>query len=53
MDIKQTYSFKVYAVYIFEAKRDLGLPMYNAPNAVAELKRPRAHPTPRMVEAIK
>lgn len=27
--------------------------MYDAPNAVEELKRPRAHPTLKMVEAIK
>lgn len=51
--IEQTYGFKVHTAYIAEVKRDLGLPMYDAPNAVEELKRPRAHPTPRMVEAIK
>ena len=38
---------------IAEVKRDLGLPMYDAPNAVEELKRPRSHPTAEMVEAIK
>ncbi len=27
--------------------------MYDALNAVEELKRPRAHPAPKMVEAIK
>ena len=27
--------------------------MYDAPNAVEELKRPRSHPTPEMVKAIK
>ena len=27
--------------------------MYDAPNAVEELKRPRSHPTAEMVEAIK
>jgi len=31
----------------------LGLPMYDAPNAVEELKRPRSHPTEKMVLAIK
>ena len=51
--IEQTYSFKVHTAYIAEVKRDLGLPMYDAPNAVEELKKTRAHPTPRMVEAIK
>ncbi len=51
--IEKTYGFKVHTAYIAEVKRDLGLPMYDAPNAVEELKRPRAHPTPRMMEAIK
>ena len=27
--------------------------MYDEPNAVEELKRPRSHPTDEMVEAIK
>ena len=31
----------------------LGLPMYDAPNAVEKLKQPRKHPTPEKVEAIK
>lgn len=51
--IKQTYGFKVHTAYIAEVKRDLSLPMYDAPNAVEELKRPRSHPTPRMAKAIK
>ncbi|MDE7439697.1 MAG: 23S rRNA (uracil(1939)-C(5))-methyltransferase RlmD [Clostridia bacterium] len=51
--IGKNYGFKVHTAYIAEVKRDLGLPMYDAPNAVEELKRPRAHPTPKMVEAIK
>ncbi|MDE6373529.1 MAG: 23S rRNA (uracil(1939)-C(5))-methyltransferase RlmD [Clostridia bacterium] len=51
--IEKTYGFKVHTAYIAEVKRDLGLPMYDAPNAVEELKRPRAHPTLKMVEAIK
>ena len=29
------------AKYIAELKRDLGLPMYDAPNAVEELKQPK------------
>ena len=51
--IEKIYGFKVHTAYIAEVKRDLGLLMYDAPNAVEELKRPRAHPTPAMVEAIK
>ena len=51
--IEQTYGFKVHTAYIAEVKRDLGLPMYDAPNAVEELKHPRPHPIPKMVEAIK
>ena len=51
--IEETYGFKVHTAYIAEVKRDLGLPMYDAPNAVEELKRPRSHPTAEMVEAIK
>ncbi len=51
--IEKTYGFKVHTAYIAEVKRDLGLPMYDAPNAVEELKRPRSHPSPQMVEAIK
>ena len=51
--IEQTYGFKVHTAYIAEVKRDFGLPMYDAPNAVEQLKRPRQHPTPKMVEAIK
>ena len=41
------------ADYIAEVKRNLGLPMYDAPNAVEELKQPRKHPTAEKVEAIK
>ncbi len=51
--IEKTYGFKVHTAYIAEVKRDLGLPMYDAPNSVEKLKRPRAHPTLQMVEAIK
>ena len=51
--IEKTYGFKVHTAYIAEVKRDLGLPMYDASNAVEELKRPRTHPTLQMVEAIK
>ena len=51
--IEAKYSFKVHTAYIAEVKRDLGLPMYDAPNAVEELKQQRKHPTPEKVEAIK
>lgn len=51
--IEEKYGFKVHTAYIAEVKRDLGLPMYDAPNAVEELKRPRSHPTTEMIEAIK
>ena len=51
--IEVKYGFKVHTAYIAEVKRDLGLPMYDAPNAVEELKQPRKHPTAEKVEAIK
>ena len=51
--IEAKYGFKVHTAYIAEGKRDLGLPMYDAPNAVEELKQPRKHPTAEKVEAIK
>ena len=36
--IEAKYGFKVHTAYIAEVKRDLGLPMYDAPNAVEKLK---------------
>ena len=51
--IEAKYGFKVHTAYIAEVKRDLGLPMYDAPNAVEELKQPRKHPTAEKVEAIR
>ena len=51
--IEAKYGFKVHTAYIAEVKRELGLPMYEAPNAVEELKQPRKHPTAEKVEAIK
>ncbi len=51
--IEAKYGFKVHTAYIAEVMRDLGLPMYDAPNAVEELKQPRKHPTVEKVEAIK
>ena len=51
--IEAKHGFKVHTTYIAEVKRELGVPMYDAPNAVEELKQPRKHPTPEKVEAIK
>ena len=51
--IEAKYGFKVHTAYIAEVKRDLGLPMYDAPNAVEELKQPKKHPTAEKVETIK
>ena len=51
--IEAKYGFKVHTAYIAEVKRDLGLPMYDASNAVEELKQPRKHPTAEKVESIK
>ena len=51
--IEAKYGFKVHTAYIAEVKRNLGLPMYDAPNAVEELKQSRKHPTAEKVEAIK
>ena len=51
--IEAKYGFKVHTAYIAEVKRNLGLSMYDAPNAVEELKQPRKHPAQEKVEAIK
>ena len=51
--IEAKYGFKVHTAYIAEVKRDLGLSMNDAPNAVEELKQPRKHPTAEKEEAIK
>ena len=51
--IEEKYSFKVHTAYIAEVKRGLGIPMYDAPNAVETLKQPRKHPTHIQVDAIK
>ncbi|HHY0057450.1 hypothetical protein [Clostridioides difficile] len=51
--ILEKYSFKVHTAYIAEVKRSLGLPMYDAPNAVETLRQPRKHPSPIQVDAIK
>ena len=51
--IEENYGLKVHTAYVAEVKRELGLSMYDAPNAVEELKQPRKHPTAEKVEAIK
>ena len=51
--IVEKHSFNVHTAYIAEVKRSLGLPMYDAPNAVETLKNPRKQPTPIQVNAIK
>lgn len=51
--IEAKYGFKVHTAYIAEVKRDLGLPMYDVPNAVEELKQLRKHPTDEKVEEKK
>lgn len=51
--IEAKYGLKVHTAYIAEVKRELGLPMYDVPNVVEELKQPRKHPTAEKVEAIK
>ncbi len=47
--IEAKYGFKVHTSYIAEVERNLGLPLFDAPNAIEELK----HPTVEKVEAIK
>jgi len=43
----------VHTAYIAEVERDLGLPMYEAPNAVEELKHERKQPMPGNIQARK
>ncbi|WP_419008520.1 hypothetical protein [Holdemanella porci] len=50
--VEKKYGFKVHTAYIAEVKRSLGLTMYDAPNAVEELKQPRKCPPKEKVEAI-
>lgn len=51
--VEKKYGFRVHTAYIAEVKRSMGLTMYDAPNAVEELKQPRKHPPEKKVEAIK
>ncbi len=39
--VKEKYNFNVHTSYIAEVKRSFGIDMYDAPNAVEQLKRPR------------
>jgi hypothetical protein len=50
--VEKKYGFKVHTAYITEVKRSLGLTMYDAPNAVEELRQPRKHPPKEKVEAV-
>lgn len=50
---KEKYTLKIHTGYFAEAKHSLGLPMFDAPNDVEKIKRPRQHPTEKMVGAIK
>lgn len=50
--VEKKYGFKVHTAYIAEVKRSLGLTMYDAPNAVEELKQPRKRPPKEKIEAI-
>ena len=47
------YGFRVHTAYIAEVKRSPGLPMYEAPNAIDELKHPYKLAPAHKVEAIK
>lgn len=51
--VEKKYGFRVHTAYIAEVKRSLGLTMYDAPNAVEELKQSGKHPPKEKVEAIK
>lgn len=50
---KNADGFKVHTAYITEVKRSLGLLMYDAPNAVKELKYPHQSAPAHKIEAIK
>lgn len=51
--VEKKYGFKVHTAYIAEIKRSFGLIIYDAPNAVEDLKQPRKRPPIEKVEAIK
>jgi len=51
--VEKKYGFMVHTAYIAKVKRTMGLAMYDALNAVEELKQPKKHPLKEKVEAIK
>lgn len=51
--VESKCGFKVHTAYITEVKRSLDLPIYDAPNAVEELKYPHQSAPAHKVEAIK
>ena len=51
--VEKKYGFKVHTAYIAEVKKSFGLTMYDAPNAVEELKQPKKYPPKEKMEAIK
>lgn len=51
--VERKYGLKVHTANIAEVKRSLGLPMYDAPNAVEKLEHPYCPATPEKAEAIK
>lgn len=51
--VEKKHGFKVHTAYIAEVKRELGLAMYDAPNAAERLKQLRKHSTAEQIEAIK
>ena len=51
--VEKKYGFKVHTAYIARVKRELGLSMYDAPNAAEGLRQPRKHPTQEKVNEIK
>ena len=50
--VEMKYGFKVHTAYIAEMKGSLGLTMYDAPNAVEELKYLRKRSPKEKVEVI-
>lgn len=51
--VEEKYGFKVHTAHIAVVKRSLGLPMYDEPNAVDELKYPYKPAPAHKVDAIK
>lgn len=49
--IESKYSFKIHPAYIVDVKRNLELPLNDAPNTVKKLKQSRKHPTVDKIEA--